>query len=171
MLNIKKNKIPLKNYLILLLIFLITGILVIYLCNCYTVYSESKKEIPVIRNTLFEITDKELEHYILENPTTLIYMCTASDEACRTYEEGLVKLVKKSDLKDKMIYLNLSDLNQDEFVESFNEKYPYKIKLTANYPAIVAFTDGKVTNILQSKNKKLTINKTKQFIEITNPGE
>ena len=153
MLNTKKNGIPLKNYLILLLIFLITSILVIYLCNCYTVYSESKKEIPVIRNTLFEITDKELEHYILENPTTLIYMCTASDESCRTYEEGLVKLVKKIDLKDKMIYLNLSDLNQDEFVKSFNEKYPYKIKLTANYPAIVAFTDGKVTNILQSKNK------------------
>lgn len=171
MLNLKKNKIPLKNYLILLLIFSLTGILVIYLCNCYTVYNESKKEIPVIRDTLFEITDKELEHYILENPTSLIYMCTASDQSCRNYEEGLIKLVKKSDLKDKMVYLNLSNIDQNEFVEKFNENYHYKVSLTTNYPAIVAFDDGKITSILQEKNQMLTIKKTKQFIEITNPGE
>lgn len=171
MLNLKKNKIPLKNYLLLLLIFSLTGILVIYLCNCYNVYNESKKEIPVIRDTLFEITDKELEHYILENPTTLIYICTASDPSCRSYEEGLIKLVKKSDLKDKMVYLNLSNINQTEFVEKFNENYHYKVSLTTNYPAIVAFDEGKITSILQEKSKKLTIKKTKQFIEITNPGE
>ncbi len=167
------RKVPIKNYVILTIAFLVTFLIILYLCNWYQVYDEYQRKTPVINGTLSELTSiEELEHYIMENQTTVIYMCTASDDNCRNFEKEFKKLIEKKELQDSIIYLNLSNINQDEFVNSFNSNYQYKVKLTSNYPAIVIFEDNKVTNILQgTKKQKLTIEKTKQFIEINKIGE
>ena len=87
--------IPTKNYILLVVLFVAIVALVLYLCNLYHVYDEHQREIPVIRGTLSEIQPDELEHYLMENPTSVIYMCTASDESCRDYERDLKRLVEK----------------------------------------------------------------------------
>lgn len=168
----KEKNIPLKNYLIIALIFLATIGLTIYLCNCYSVYNEGTKEIPVIRGTLSEITSEDFEHYILENQSAKVYMCTASNQTCRNFEKDFIKLIKRKNLQDEIVYLNLSNVDQDTFVNNFNTKYNFKIALTTNYPAIVIFEDGKIVSILQgTTDEELTISKTKQFIEINKIGE
>lgn len=159
--------IPTKNYIILVVLFVAIVALVLYLCNLYHVYDEHQREIPVIRGTLSEIQPDELEHYLMENPTSVIYMCTASDESCRDYEKDLKKLVEKKELQESIIYVNLSDIDQLEFIDKFNAKYPYRVSLKKNYPAFVAFEDGKVRSILQAdKDDELTISETEQFIEL-----
>lgn len=171
---VKKNekKITVKSYVILSLIFIGAIVLTLYFCKCYEVYDAHQKEIPVLRDTLNEITDIELEHYILENPTTIIYMCEASNMICRDYEKDFKKLIEQNTLQDDIVYLNLNDLDQEKFLKDFNKSYPYKIKLTKYYPAIVMFEDGKIKHILQGhQEEKLTITKTKQFIELNKIGE
>lgn len=166
------RKVGIKNYLILILIFVAAIVVTLYLCNVYNVYEESKRQIPVIRGTLSEITSEELEHYISENPTIMMYMCTASNETCRKYEKSLKKYVVKEELQETMIYLNLTEEESANFAESFNEKYAVNIKLKNNYPALVIFEEGKVTHLLQGKeNEKLTITKTKQFMDLHKLGE
>lgn len=170
--KMKEKKITLKNYLIISLIFVVTIGITLYLCDCYRVYNESKKEIPVIRGTLSEITSKDLEHYIMENQSAVIYMCTASNSDCRNYEKDFKKLIIKKNLQEKIIYLNISDVDQEEYIAQINEKYQSKTKLTTNYPAIILFEEGKITSILQGdKKEKLSITKTKQFIEFNKIGE
>ena len=155
------RKIGIKNYLILALIFIITTIITLYLCNVYNVYQESKKQVPVIRGVLSEITSEELEHYISENPTVMMYMCTASNQACRDYEEKFI-----------IVYLNLTDEEVNDFSNKFNSVYTKNLKLKNNYPALVIFEEGKVTHLLQAKEKeKLTITKTKQFMDLHKIGE
>ncbi len=172
MTDVDSKKNSLKNYVILLVIFLIGVGLTLYLCKWYDVWNDYQKETPVIRGSLLEITYDDLEHYVMENPTTVIYMCTSSNDVCRSYEKDLKKIVEKDNLNDYVIYLNLSDLDQDEFVNNFNAKYEFKNSLTTNYPAFVVFEDGKVSGILQgSKGKKLTVSSTKQFLELNGIGE
>lgn len=167
-----ERKVGVKNYVILTLIFAVATVITLYLCNVYSVYQKSKLEIPVIRGTLSEITSEELEHYISENPSTLLYICTASNTACRNYENDLKKLIKKEQLQDEIIYLNITEEEKETFVKTFNEKYTKRVKLTKNYPAFVAFEDGKVIHTLQPKEKeKLTITKTQQFIDLHKIGE
>ena len=73
---------------------------------------------------------------------------------------------------DNIIYLNLSDVDQDSFVNDFNSNYPYKNKLSTNYPAIVLFEDSKVIGLLQGTDKKkLTVTRVKQFLELNEIGE
>ena len=170
--NVERKKGGLKNYLILAALFAIGISITLYLCELYKVYDEYQKQTPVIRDSLSEITADDLEHYIQENPTTVIYMCTASNMTCRNFEKDFKKIIKSKDLQETIVYLNLSDLDQEKFVENFNRNYPHRIKLTSNYPALVVFEEGKIINLLQGKSdEKLTIIKTKQFIEIHKIGE
>lgn len=167
-----ERKIGIKNYLILVLIFTISIVITFYLCNVYNVYEESKRQIPVIRGTLSEITSEELEHYISENPTIMMYICTASNETCRKYEKSLKKYVVRDELQEVIVYLNLTEAEVVSFTENFNSKYTTSLKLKETYPALIIFEEGKVTHLLQGKeNEKLTITKTKQFMELHRIGE
>mgnify|MGYP003530200891 FL=1 len=166
-----EKKVTIKSYFILITVFILTMGVTLYLCKCYKVYNESKKEIPVIRGTLSEITSEELEHYVQENQNCTVYMCTASNQACRDYEEKFIKLIKKKNLQEDIVYLNLSNIEQDKFINSLNDKYNYKIKLTSNYPTIVIFDEAKISALLQETDEKLSIDRTKQFIELNKIGE
>ena len=168
----EKEKSLFKRYLILVFICLLSVGLVIYLCKWYKVYDDFQREIPVIRDTLSEITDIDLEHYIMDNPSSIIYMCTASNETCRSFEKDLKKLVIKKDYTDVIVYLNLSGLEQEKFVEEFNNKYKFKNKLTTSYPAIVIFEDGEVSALLQgSEVRKITVGNVKDFLELNSIGD
>lgn len=170
--EVKEEKSVVHSYLLLVVLFVATIGLVLYLCKWYNVYDEYQKETPIIRGALSEIIYDDLEHYILDNPTTVIYMCTAQDDTCRSFEKSFKRLLKNKDYNDEIIYLNLSGLNQEEVVATFNEKYKNKVGLTTNYPALVYFEDGRVKSILQGKeNKKLSIVKVKQFLDLNDIGE
>ena len=121
----------------------------------------------MIRGTLSEIGYNDLDHYVVDIPSVIIYACTSSDDKCRTFEKDFKKYVNKNNLNDSIVYLNLSDVNQEQFVNEFNDRYHYRIKLTGNYPAFISFKDGKVDSILQSDAKKnLTISKVDNFLDI-----
>ena len=168
----KEKKKSIKSYILLVLLFAASIGLVLYLCELYKVNKEEQLKTPVIDGALLEIYSTDLDHYILDNPTTVIYMCTADNETCRVFERDFKKLLKKNDYSEQIIYLNLTDLDQDSFVEEFNNKYNYKVKLTTDYPAFVLFEDGKIKNIIQgNKDKKLSLEKVKQFLEVNEIGE
>ena len=159
------------NYLILLGIFIVCILFVLYVCEIYKINDAEKKKTPVIDGVLLEIYKEDLDHYIWDNPTAIIYMCTANGDVCRNFERDFNKLLKKKQYS-QLIYLNLTDLNQEEFLNVFNTTYHYKKQLTSYYPAFVFFEDGKVKSILQGTEKKpLTITKVKQFLELNEIGE
>ena len=168
----EEKKIPLKNYFILLMLFSLCIGLVLYFCRMYQVYDEEQKKVPVIQGRLSEIYQEDLDHLILENPTMVIYMCTSNDSVCRDFEKSFIKLLKKNDYSNEIIYLNLTGQDVDSFIDSFNERYSYKTKLTNNYPSFVLFEDGEVQGILQGNEKKsITISKVRQFLELNHIGE
>ena len=166
-----KNKKRIRNYIITIILFIACFGLVLYLRELYRFNDAEQKKIPVIQGYISEIYNDDLEHYVMDNPNGVIYMCIANDENCRTFEREFKKLLKKDEYNDNLVYLNLMDVDQDKFLEEFNSKYIYKVKLSKEYPAFVLFEDGKVKAILQEKDKKLDIVKVKHFLELSEIGE
>lgn len=166
-----KDKKVIRNYIITIVLFIACFGLVLYLRELYRFNEAEQKKIPVIQGYISEIYNDDLEHYILDNPNGVIYMCIANDENCRTFEREFKKLLKKDEYIDNLVYLNLIDVDQEKFLEEFNSKYIYKVKLSKEYPAFVLFEDGKVKAILQEKDKKLDIVKVKHFLELSEIGE
>lgn len=164
---LKVNKtIPKKNYVFLLILFLLTFLLAYYIYRWYSVYSDYQNNIPIIKDSLVEITEEEMEHYISDNPTTTVYICTASDANCRTFEKSFKKLVEQKSLKEYIAYVNLSDTEEKEFIDRFNTNHPYKKSTLSKYPALIYFEDGQISDILQeTTTEKITITDVKQFIK------
>lgn len=166
------RKIPTKNYIILVGIFIILFLLVYYLCSWYKVYNDYQKEIPIIRNTLLEINSSEANHYIQENSDAVIYMCTASNDACRKFEKKFKKLIVKQSLEEAITYVNLSNTNTKEFTNNFNNSYKYKKELNNNYPAIVVFKDGNIVDMIQGdKKEELSISDVIKLLKENKVGE
>lgn len=166
------RKIPTKNYIILIVMFALTFALVYYLYKWYNVYSNYQKETPVIRDTLPEINGDELEHYIQENPSIVIYMCTASDNICRSFENKFKKLIEKKSLEEYITYINLSDTDKEVFTNNFNDNYKYKKTLKNNYPSLIVFEENKVVDMIQGTSKeKLKITDVEKFLKENEIGE
>ncbi len=161
-----------KSYLILILVFAIGIGLCIYAFSWYKVIDNNKKNTPIIRGTLTEISSKELDNYILENSNAIIYLCTSDSVRCRNYEKDFKKIIKSKMLQDDIVYVNLTGVNQVKFVKQFNQKYTYKSKLTTSYPAIIVFEDGQIVDLIEySKKSILTSKKTIEFLEDNHVGE
>lgn len=169
--NIKDKK-RFKNYIILIVIFILCWGLTLYLCEWYKVYNDYEKQTPVIRGTLSEITYEDLDHYVVDVPSIIVYICTSYDDNCRNFEKNFKKYVKKNDLNDSIVYLNITNIDKQQFINDFNNKYNYKGKLTGNYPAFVSFKDGKINSVLQATdNKNLSLSKVDSFLDLNNYEE
>ena len=88
----KENKKTIKNYILLILLFIASIGLIFYLRELYEVNKAEQLKTPVIDGALLEIYSTDLEHYVLDNPVAVIYMCTSSDDACRSFEKGFKKV-------------------------------------------------------------------------------
>ncbi len=167
-----QKQIPPKNYIILICLFVVTIFLLLFITEKYESYKEYEKQTPIIRGTLPEIGYTEVDHYITENPYVVLYMCTASDEVCRSFEKDLKKVVLKDGLSNSITYVNLSEVDSNQFVDEFNSKYPYKKDLTTSYPAFVIIRDTEIIDILQGNSEKpLTISKAEAFFKYYEVGK
>ena len=161
-----------KSYLILILSFIVGISLCIYAFSWYKVIDNNKKNTPIIRGTLTEINSKELDNYLLENSNTVLYLCTSNNVRCRNYEKDFKKIINSKSLKDYIVYVNLTGIDQVKFVKEFNQKYTYKNKLKTSYPALIVFKDGEIVDLIEySKGNKLTSKKTIEFLENNHVGE
>ena len=156
-----------KNYMILAGIYIGVIILVLYLVSWYKTYQDYQKETPVLRNTLFEVNQEEIEHYLQENPSCLIYMCDATSDRCRDFEVAFKKEILKKQWHDDITYLNLSLVqNKEYYLSSFVDQYAMSDFSINKVPALVAIEDGKIVSTISGINgSDMTINEAKQFIE------
>ena len=169
--EVKKEKIikP-RNYIILILLFSLTMGLCFYIAKCYKVYSKSKLEIPILKDTVKEIKYADIKHFVSENPNSVIYVCKSDNIRCRDFEKKLKKYITSKDLNNEITYLNVFNKDNINVIKEINKDYNQKLK-EESYPLFIAFKDGKVGNVLTSQNENLTIKKVESFFEIINLGE
>lgn len=163
----RNNKeIPTKNYVIVIVIFIISFILIILGANWYKNYREYQLTIPVISGYINEIGEQELDNYLFENHDTLLYIGTSEDNNCRSLEKELKDFIKKHNLRDQIIYINLNNVeNKDSFISNFNDKYATKEKID-NYPTFIIIQNGKILDFIsKSNNQKLYIDDIEQLLE------
>ena len=154
-----RPKIKSKNYLILILIYIVTSFLVLLLRNWYISYRDYQLTIPVLKGQINEVTVAELDHYITANSEAIIYIEVSEDENSREVAKKLIDVVKERNLVDKIVYLNLSSVEDKEsFFEEFNNKYNKNNKnKLINYPALILLIDGEVESFV-SKTEKQNLN-------------
>ena len=148
----KKQK---KNYIILAFIYAVVIVLVLYLASWYNTYAEYREEIPVLQNIISEINPDEVDHYLMENPSPILYICSASDSDCREFEKSIKSYLQENAYQD-LTYVNLEDINdKTAYITELLDKYNGSNFVINRIPCLIKFTDGKVTSIEDGLNGAL----------------
>ena len=153
--KLKSKKKQKKNYIILAFIYAVVIVLVLYLASWYNTYVEYREEIPVLQNIISEINPDEVDHILMENPSPILYICSASDSDCREFEKSIKSYLQENAYQD-LTYVNLEDINdKTAYITELLDKYNGSNFVINRIPCLIKFTDGKVTSIEDGLNGAL----------------
>lgn len=162
-----KQTIPTKNYVILIgiILLVITACFATY--NLYNIYQEQKiKTSP--------LATKEILYEDLKNATkeidadTFLVISYTENEVVNEHERQIHKMLKKKDLLDNVMYLNVVDyMNNEGFIEELNGVIKLKDKMKIKeLPAIVYYKDGQAVKTIDSKEQIINVADFEQLIDM-----
>ena len=105
----KLRKIPVKNYIILGGIIVVTLFILYYFYCWVDVYKESKINIPILDKYMMVINYNELDNYIVENPNTIVYVSVLENEEIRGFEKKLKNKYKSNSVNNEILYMNITN--------------------------------------------------------------
>ena len=161
--------IPLKNYIYLSIVVLVSILLLFYFYLWYLTYEEGKLNNQIMDRYLQVINYNELEDYISENRDAYVYVSVLENQEIRDFEIDFKDVIVDNSLKREILYLDLSDVyNNKSKLEKAKIKYNINNKNISNVPCILNFKNGKLNNIYDIKQNKYDVDKLEIFL--TNEG-
>lgn len=159
----KEKEIPLKNYILLSIVLILTIVVVIYFFLWKNTYEKSKLQTPILDDYLLVINYNELNNYLVENKDAIIYVSKLNDESIRLFENKFKNIINKNNLNNKILYLDLTEeLKETNIVKKINKKYG---KEMTEVPTIVIIKDGKISSSYNIKENKYNIKLLEKYLE------
>ena len=150
-----KKEVPLKNYLILALIMLLTVLVVFYMRDWYNTSKEFYAQNSVMTKVVREIKDDEISNYVLENQKFVLYVSSGKNSSIKDFEDDFKELIKKMDLGENILYMNLDEVDINyfyKFLTNYASSSKIKNQIVSSDASMYVFTDGKLTMLLNNVN-------------------
>ena len=149
-----KREIPVKNYVILILVFLVTIVAVFYVRDWYNTTKNYYAQNSVMTKVVREIKSEEISNYILENQRFILYVSSGHDSGIKNFEDDFKNLIQSLDLTDDVLYMNLDGVNSESFYDLLKNNYvrnsKIKNQIVDSNSSLYLFTDGKVSGVLNN---------------------
>ena len=148
MANDNLRKIPIKNYIILGIVMVITFLLLYYFYMWVGVYKESKVNLPILDRYMSVINYNELDNYVVENPDSMVYVSVLEDETIRNFEKKLKNKYKNNEIKNEILYMNITDeVNNKDVIKDMKSRYFLNDLDITNVPCVLVFKEGMLKSI------------------------
>ena len=144
-----KKNVPLKNYLMVFVMFFVTIMVVLLLRGWYRSYKEYNLTIPVINGKISQIGISQLDNYIMEHDLVFLYIGTSDNKQCRNLEKKLPEVLIKRNIKEQTIYLNMDNISNNEVIKKL-KKYGYSEK-NIEFPAFLIINNKLLLNLKTNK--------------------
>lgn len=148
------RQIPIKNYIIAIIISVLTICLVFYLMNIY-----NSRDTKI--NFIDEVSESDIDYYITERSEIIIYMTSA--KKAKNIEKEFKKYLKNKTSKDNYAYIDLNNVKKD-FKDNFINKYSEN-KIVITDPSLILIENSKIKDSLTNIKE---FDQIKQFIERSN---
>lgn len=161
----KKREIPVKNYIIIGLLFIGTILLCLYLSSWYKMSEEAKIPAGIMTNFLPEVKVDELDNFLLENGNTILYVSSSVDEEAKRFEKNIHDYIAKEGLARYFTYIDTKDISMTVLSSKLeNRKEVKKLNLSIS-PNLYVFKEGKIIDALYYTEKPLNSKEGIAFIE------
>ena len=147
------KKIPMINYIIALIITVITFALTYVIANTYISYRNYEQE--NYMNYLSQVMPEEIDNYIIENHDLIVYVTNSATTDIEIEKKVKKVLVDNNYVKDT-IYLDLNNIDPN-FLVDFENKYSISPDTLKENTIIIFKGEKKVKtiNLTESSIKKL----------------
>ena len=148
--------VPVKNYIYLSLIMLVSVFLVYYFFLWNKTYQESKINTAIMDKYLTVINYSELDSYLLENENTIVYVSVVGDESIRNFEKKFKNTIVKNSFSN-MLYMDISN----EFASNLSLKY----EINSNkIPCILVFEGDKLIDYYYIDVNNYNLKKIRKYL-------
>lgn len=162
----KERVVPLKNYIILFFICLITIFVSLYLISKYReVLRDIDNEKMVLSSVLYSVKIEELDNYLLDNPNIMIYLYNQNIDS--KFEGELKDYLIEKQLKDDMVVINVSKFKKNEYKKLeklYSGNVLEKNPDTLNYNNVIVVSERKINDMLYYQRKNITISDIDKFL-------
>ena len=150
------SKVPLKNYMILLVMAVITVLLTFYINAWIKAYKEDKISVSPFDGIVEEVNISDLELSLSEMNEVVIYVGYTNDKKIHDMEKRLLKYIKKHEIVDKFIYLNVTDeLESEKYIKSLKKIFSSVKEDIEKAPMLIYVKNGIAVEVIKSKNGML----------------
>lgn len=161
----EKREVPMKNYIILGIIILVTIILLFYFYLWYLTYEESKLNSQIMDRYLQVINYNELEDYISENKNAFVYVSILEDKDIRNFEIKFKEIIINNSLRKEILYLDLTEIYNDKTkISNAIKEYSLNDNSISGVPCILVFKEGKLIKIYNIKENNYNIEEIENFL-------
>ena len=154
-----KKEIPMKNYILLSIVLILTIVVVTYIFMLFSTKEKNKLEAPILDQYIMTINYNELDNYIVENKDAIIYTSILNNTEIRTFENKFKNIIQKHDINNNILYL---DLTKDQSkIKELELKYSKEITM----PSLLKFQDGTLKEVYSIKENNYNIKALEKYLE------
>lgn len=164
-----ERKIPLKNYIILGVILIITFSLLYYFYLWFDKYEETKLNRPILTKYMDVINYNELDNYLVENPDAIIYVSVLNNTKIRDFEKQLKQKFKDDAIDNSLLYLDITNTSKKE-KEDMEELYYFNNLNILDVPCVLTFSSGELVSIYSVSDTGYNIDSFVMFVNQINYG-
>lgn len=161
--KVKKSSIPLKNYIILLLISLGIIFFAFYLRSWYNAAKGYYQNNSIMSEYLSELRINEIDSYILDNPEIVIYYASSKDTNIKSFEKQFKELMEEYEIKDEIVYIDSSNEENSNFISKLNAISDKNLN-SILVPNLIFVKDGKINKILYSDKTEINKRDVRNFL-------
>lgn len=152
--------IPIKNYIILGIVLLVSFLILYYLYLWHEGYNESKLNVPILDKYMDVINYNELSDYLVENPDSIIYVSVLENSDIRSFEKKLKSVLKKHEIENEILYMNITDSIND----IDKNDYMYGETSILDVPLVMVFDNGILKSIYSIRNNDYDIQLFTEYV-------
>ncbi len=142
-----------KNYIILLVFYVLTVLCVLYLCKIYS--NSSSVRSTFVSDYALDITDSSYDkiynnvlNFSEENEGFVIYISSYKDDDVRSFEKKFINAINEKNLKNKVLFVNSSNLSKFSYINDLIHDFGCdSIISKRDLPIFVIINDKKVLSI------------------------
>ena len=160
------RKIPKKNYYIVFGVSILVIALSLCFRNLYLKYDNSKIERGIFNNKVInQINTQDFDYAMLEANEAIMYVGYTGSKKIDRMENRLFKEMENKNLIDKVIYWNVTDLKNKEYIGMLRNKYP-NVALDINEaPLLIYIKNGEALVSKDSSSGMISYRTLEEIID------
>jgi hypothetical protein len=169
MINLFNKETPKKNYMIVLIVSILVIAFALYVRAIYLKNKDNIRDKSIFErenSVVSSINIDDLEFVVSESNDIVLYMSYNGNQDIKNMERKLYREIVRNDYVDKVLYLNVSELKEDnKYISKLKEKMPNIKGDISDAPIMVYIKDGEAIEAVNSEFKMIDYSVLEKLFE------